>query len=120
LYCLLHDAHEAITGDVPTDWKVPEMTALQHELDRRIYRSLGVPEPSMASLRLVAEIDRAVLMAEGKLIGPPKFTTWRGYVEPDDDALAMVEKVQHWGAATQGVTFLGAFDICIAKTTAAS
>jgi hypothetical protein len=119
-YVLLHDGHEAITGDVPTDWKPPELQALQHELDRRIYRSLHVPEPSMASLRLVAEIDRAILMAEGKLVGPPRFPEWRGYVEPDADALVMVEQVRRYSDAVQAETFLGAFDLCTARMTSAS
>src|SRR5689334_18815131 len=34
---LLHDAHEALTGDVPTDIKGDDLRRTQEELDRRIY-----------------------------------------------------------------------------------
>src|SRR6266576_743863 len=46
LHALLHDAHEAVTGDIPTTWKTDEMRALQAQLDERIYARLKLPQPT--------------------------------------------------------------------------
>jgi hypothetical protein len=70
LYAYLHDAHEAITSDVPRDWKPAEMSHFQAELDMRIYTALAIPYPSSVILDTVKEIDNVLLLAEAQLVGP--------------------------------------------------
>lgn len=68
LAVLLHDAHEALTGDVPTPFKTPDFRAVQDDLDRRIcgaffpggydrYAKLGT---------LVKNVDLRALRAEAR------------------------------------------------------
>lgn len=74
LAALLHDAHEALTGDVPTPFKTPDMKDLQDKLDERImdeyfpggiaaYRELAAP---------IHDADRAALLAEAYIVGPER------------------------------------------------
>lgn len=69
LAVLLHDAHEALTGDIPSPLKTPGMKAVQAQLDERIFgafypggytaylRSIVVPDA-------VRDIDHRALVAE--------------------------------------------------------
>jgi hypothetical protein len=66
---LLHDAHEAVTGDIPTHFKTPDMRGLQRDLDRAIYgryfpRFWHVEES-------VKYYDRIGLLTEADVVGPP-------------------------------------------------
>ena len=77
LAVLLHDAHECITADVPSDVKPKELKLAQEELDAEIfgayfsdgydtfcgYRACWLPE--------VRRIDRRALVAEAHVVGPP-------------------------------------------------
>lgn len=73
LAILLHDAHEAITGDVPSDVKLAGVRAQQAALDLVIVGEhflLGAEH--WAELKaLVKEYDRRALHAEAWLLGPP-------------------------------------------------
>lgn len=93
LLALLHDAHEAITGDVPTPWKPPELRRWQDELDARIFPRYGLTLPltnaEAAHLRVV---DRAALLAEGAEVGPPGFAREVG--EPLDLVRRVVRQVR--------------------------
>lgn len=71
LHALLHDAHEAVTGDIPYPWKSPDMSAFQEELDRRIFASLFIAGPTPDEAALVKKADEAILFAESKLVGGP-------------------------------------------------
>lgn len=76
---LLHDAHESMTGDVPTDLKGAELRFLQRTLDERIFAAfyprlpLG-PEGGEHEAR-IKELDsrclraEAVVLKEGRTIG---------------------------------------------------
>ena len=75
---LLHDAAEALTGDIPKAFKIPEMKALEVRLLRRIYESLRVDFPTPDEERQIKEADRRILAAEVHLFGPPG--TWGVYV----------------------------------------
>ena len=75
---LLHDAAEALTGDIPKPFKIPEMKALETRLLRRIYESLRVDFPTPDEERQVKEADLRILGAEVHLFGPQK--TWGVYV----------------------------------------
>lgn len=68
LHLLLHDAHEAFTGDVPCPFKTPELYAIQRSLDERLYKMLGVPEPTAEEKHAVKLIDNEMLLAEAKVV----------------------------------------------------
>lgn len=70
LFALLHDAHEAVTGDVPTPWKSPELNAFQDDLDRRLWAELSVRAPSENEQALIDGIDRDALYAEASSYSP--------------------------------------------------
>lgn len=92
LEALLHDAHEAITGDIPSPYKSSVMADFQRELDLRLYRTLRIREPSPQETQMVKDADRLVLLAEAHLIGPPG-SDWvqeAGGADPD-----VVEIVQY-------------------------
>lgn len=70
---LLHDAHEALTGDVPTPFKGAELRSIQASLDRRIAAAFmpgGVPTWAQCREE-VKRTDRRTLLAESTLVGPP-------------------------------------------------
>lgn len=69
LLALLHDAHEAITGDIPHPWKTDDLRKYQDELDTRIYASIGISLPSISEKKTVKEIDTMLLYAEAKVFG---------------------------------------------------
>lgn len=71
LAAYLHDAHEAITSDVPRDWKPTELSDWQEELDIRIYHSLQIPLPKKEIKLAVKAIDNALLVAEANQIAVP-------------------------------------------------
>jgi 5'-deoxynucleotidase YfbR-like HD superfamily hydrolase len=73
---LLHDAHEAITADVPTDYKVDGLKRSQQELDVLIfdaYYPAGYREgwKSRGFDYATRRIDRRALCAEARVVGPP-------------------------------------------------
>lgn len=70
LHVLLHDAHEAMTGDIPTQFKTPDMKALQAKLDERIYLSLGFPMPTPRERDYIKQVDKMMLLAEAKVVTP--------------------------------------------------
>lgn len=98
LHVLLHDAHEAMTGDIPTHFKTPDMKALQAKLDERIYLSLGFPLPTASERAYIGAIDKAMLLAEAKVVTP--FATYDMICSEVDDialptAVGIVEEHLH-------------------------
>lgn len=67
---LFHDAHEAITCDVPSPFKPASMSAYQRELDARMRAYYRIPEPDVTVHALVKKADTVALLAEAVLIGP--------------------------------------------------
>ena len=92
LHALLHDAHEAITCDVPSTWKNPETRRQQWELDVRIFRSLRIPIPDWETEGWITEVDVKAVVAEGMMYGPPGIARWFG-IEPDEAALDIASDV---------------------------
>lgn len=109
-HCAIHDIGESVSGDIPNGWKTEDMKALLHELDKRIWRSLGVPEPSPLTEVCVKKADHAILVAEADFVGtaPQRdgIRKWLGSppVDPDArDAVSVAAEVlnssQHVNAA---------------------
>lgn len=73
LALLLHDAHEAMTGDIPSDVKSNDMRAMQKGMDIAIIAEhFPLGEDAWAELKpFVKEYDRRALHAEAWLLGPP-------------------------------------------------
>jgi len=76
LHVLLHDAHESMTGDIPTTFKTHDMRALQKDIDVRIYKSLNLVTPTADEAALIKVIDGHMLLAEAKVCAP-----WATYVK---------------------------------------
>jgi len=71
LEALWHDAHEAVTGDVPSHWKPFALSCWQEEIDRSIHNHYNVAYPDDEIRHRVHDIDMAVLHAEAVAFGPP-------------------------------------------------
>lgn len=67
---MLHDAHEFLSGDWPTDWKTAGVTARQSEIDALIYKSLKVAPPRGLEVDLVKQCDSEALAVEGNYMSP--------------------------------------------------
>lgn len=87
LFTLLHDAHEAVTGDIPAFWKTPDMKLLQDEIDVRIRAGLGIRAPNADEIAFVKQIDLAALRAEAWVVGPPSITRYIGRGERSDERI---------------------------------
>jgi 5'-deoxynucleotidase YfbR-like HD superfamily hydrolase len=79
LYGLLHDAHEAYTGDVSKPFKQfllarynIDIRSYEQTIQRRIYAALGIPQPEPSEMALVERADLYALTAERRLfmVGP--------------------------------------------------
>ena len=78
LQALLHDGHEAITGDMTTPCKealgdgLHHLLALQRRLDIAIHAGLGVPLPvDIASINTIGFADRRALATEWRDLQVP-------------------------------------------------
>lgn len=80
-YALLHDAHEAYMGDIPTPVKnLPGMRdALRpvvKRLQNTIHHALGLPPPSPEQQAWIAWADALALIEESRLLMPSKGVDW--------------------------------------------
>ena len=73
-HALLHDAHEAFTGDIPSPVKaaigVEQVHSLERHLDKRIYDMLCVDPPDDGAKFRVHMCDLAALFIEGYYFAP--------------------------------------------------
>lgn len=70
LHALLHDAHEAMTSDIVTDFKTADMKDLQRVLDARIYAALHAPMPTACQAAHIKTLDAEALLAEARVVAP--------------------------------------------------
>lgn len=83
MHVLLHDAHEAITMDVPKTWKTEEVKRQQENLDRRIYKHLGLELPDERFKSCIKFVDLVMLAAEAVTVGPAKINEpqYKDYID---------------------------------------
>jgi hypothetical protein len=90
LAVLLHDAHEALTGDVPSPLKTADFKAMQRELDRRIYNAYypgGYFDQRELREEAVHRIDLRALRVEAVSFLPhdtERIISIFGQADPDD------------------------------------
>jgi hypothetical protein len=91
LAALLHDAHEALTGDVPSPLKTADFKAMQRELDRRIFDAYypgGYFGDREERERAVHHVDVRALRAEANVFLPHATERVHGiFGEPATDDL---------------------------------
>lgn len=92
LYALLHDAHEAMTGDISQPWKTDDMRDLQRLLDVRIYQSLKLRMPDGETERVVKTIDNQMVYSEAVRVAPQVANAilkpgdnYRDSIQPNDE-----------------------------------
>ncbi len=91
---LLHDAAEAVVGDIPTPWKTSHDEGREIQILDRIYASLGLdPEQPARIWETVKDADRDALQAEATLLMPPSIQELGiVFLDAADPALALAEK----------------------------
>jgi hypothetical protein len=74
LAMLLHDAHESLTSDVPSDVKPGELRGIQRQLDAAIVERFFTPGPDVwrAQAEVIKAYDARALIAEAVTVGPPR------------------------------------------------
>lgn len=74
---LLHDAAEAIVGDLPTPIKqlLPEFSKIEHQIAAAIFRAHGLPEQLPDSVK---HADRVALATERRDLMPTDGVDWGG------------------------------------------
>lgn len=70
VHALLHDFHEALTGDIPTTFKTRDIRRTQRRLDARVYAAFNVPLPTTTQASIIKKIDGRALLAEAAVVTP--------------------------------------------------
>lgn len=76
IHALLHDAAEAIVGDVPSTWKHGLTSNDEAHILRMIYEDLGIDGPTDVQQQVVKEVDLACLAAEAHVLGHAQAERW--------------------------------------------
>lgn len=95
---LLHDAHEALTGDIPTPFKTDDTRTMQNAIDHRIMAAYfpGGFDRYNEYHGVVACADHRALLAEALFVGPACLTEVEDIVrhfgaKPDPEDMEVVD-----------------------------
>ena len=77
LWALLHDAHEAVTSDIPRPFKCDCIREEQGWIDRKLQAVFHL-EPQAIDFALVKQCDDLALGIEGRRLGLPGFADLQG------------------------------------------
>jgi 5'-deoxynucleotidase YfbR-like HD superfamily hydrolase len=81
IHSLIHDGHEAYTGDIPSPIKkIPELTQvlklIEGRLDAAIHKTLGLPELTLDEKKLIKLADKIAQAIEGYQFMPSRGLKW--------------------------------------------
>lgn len=85
IHGLLHDAAEAIVGDVPATWKTPADSERERVILERIYAEVDVPWPTALEHSQVKVADMDARYAEAHVLGFRDADRW--FTLPDEGSL---------------------------------
>jgi hypothetical protein len=116
LWGLLHDAHEAVTGDIPSPFKRPDNHVDQETLDYKLRYDLGLVTTASDSLPLVMDIvhraDRRVLLAEMAVVRP--FGEPEGVIDADIGIVLALDRKYPGPVSTDGPAAVAVLDFVAA------
>lgn len=92
-HVLLHDAHEAVVGDIPSTWKTSERTFMERGIDKVVFNSFNVPPLNEQQKGWIKWVDLQALAAEAELYGPKGLTEHHTIPVASDGALGVVETI---------------------------
>lgn len=116
LALLLHDLHEAFTGDITGPVKRANpilrqcLTALENTIDAAIRAHLGLGAFSLLTIERAKEYDAAICRYEASMFGAPAIRA-RVFERHADVNAAMGDHYQSTLAIMRGVNSLGADDV---------
>lgn len=94
---LMHDAAEAITGDIPGPLKkiIPGYQEIEQDLQAQIEQKVGVPQLSETARAVVKAADIACMIAELRAEGPELDLKWLHWIETHKppEPFAIAEKL---------------------------
>lgn len=105
---LLHDAHEAYTGDCPrplTRYRTDEAKIVDEHLQRIIFEAVGARLPTPLEKAAIKRIDDIMLATEKRDL-LAKQIEWPGFVLPEPDK----EKIYGWDSELAKNRFLSFFE----------
>lgn len=90
LYGLLHDAHEAYTGDIPTPLKSVKgvrdaIEPIQQALQTSVYKAMNLSLPTLPVRKLISDADKQALAVEARYL---KMSGGKGWFLPAADDVA--------------------------------
>jgi hypothetical protein len=94
IHALLHDAPEAIVGDVPTTWKTDGARAHEADLLERIYAANGIDLPRPQARGDIEIADYLALVAEAHVLGHANPGWWSD--PPDERAVELTKRALRW------------------------
>jgi hypothetical protein len=98
IHGLLHDAPEAILGDVPSTWKTEAARYQESEILDRIYDELGQTHIGFDDASILKQADLCALAAEAHVLGHPAAA--EHWPDPDMNAMRLTEKRLALGSST--------------------